>query len=273
MRLRLPFGRLAMIALLAILGFFLSLKPSNDRDWSPDQAVLPEVVFEEHRVRIRHIRDARYRSTTDYDVRLFDAMYDLNQLDSLWYIVEPFGEREGAAHTFVSFGFDDGRHLAISAEIRKEKGESFSALKGLLKRYELMYVIGTEADLIGLRANERKDDIFLYPIRASRDEIRAIFVSMLERANALAEKPEFYDTLMNTCMTNLVSHFNAALPTRIPTRGKAIVLPGYSDPLFHALGLIDTDLPPEALRERYKINERAESCNGREDFSLCLRAE
>ena len=152
--------------------------------------------------------------------------------------------------------FAGGDYVAISAEIRKEKGESFSAVKGVLRQYELVYIVADERDVLKLRSNYRHDDVFLYPVKISKENMQKLFVSMLERANTLSEKPEFYNTLTNTCTTNIVAHVNELMPGRIPWSYK-ILMPAYSDALAQDIGLIDNTLSLEALRAKYKINERA----------------
>jgi hypothetical protein len=151
--------RLMAIVIVGYLILIVLVRPSNDRDWSLDQARMVSAVFSDDSVQIQNVRNARYRSTTDFDVRWEDRRYDLRKLESVWFIVEPFSHWRGPAHTFLSFGFSDGQYVAISVEIRKEKGESFTPQSGLLRQYELAYVVGDERDLIGLRANYRHDDL------------------------------------------------------------------------------------------------------------------
>lgn len=267
--------RLALLVILltaGVVAFWLfGPQPSNDRDWTPDQRALPWAEFSGRRVTVHNVRYARYRSSDDYDVTWEDRSYDLDRLRSAWFLVEPFGrDWEGPAHTLMSFGFEGGDFLAISAEIRKERDEEFSPWKGLLRQYEIMYVVGDERDLIQLRTNFRRDPVYLYPVRASRERIEQMFVGMLRRANRLREKPEHYNTLTNTCTTNIVRHVNELVPRRVPWSYK-VLLPGYSDELAYELGLIDTDLPfPEAKRH-FRINDAALRAGGREDFSQRIR--
>lgn len=259
------------VAALVYAAMGIMMPPSIDRKWAPDQAVLARSVIVGDKAHITNIRNINYRSVSDYDIRYYDKTFDLSNIESLWYVVEPFkGQNPGAAHTLVSFGFEDGEYLAISAEIRKEEGEYFSALKGLMRQYEIMYVIADERDVIKLRSNYRKDEVFLYPIRMEKDAIRALFVSMLQRAEKLAAEPEYYNTLTNTCATNIVAHINALEPGRIPMSYK-IVLPGHSDALFQEVGLIADSLPLDALRAKYRINERAEQYADDKQFSLRIR--
>jgi hypothetical protein len=245
------------------------IQPRTDRNWAADQAVLPKAEIDGSRVTIRNIRNFAYETTSQYTPAWYDKTFDLDQLDSVWFVVEPFG-KGAAAHTFVSFGFGPKDFVAISVEIRKEKGESFSALKGLMRQYEVMYVIGDERDLIKLRSNYRNDPVYLYPIRTTPERRRAMFVQMLGRANKLAERPEFYNTLINTCTTNLVRHVNTISPDRIPFH-PAVLLPGYSDRLAYDLGLIDPSLPFEETRRRAHINERARRFANDPEFSMRIR--
>jgi len=256
---------------LAWLAFVLAVRPSNHRDWTPDQERLVRASFSGDSVRIANVRNAFYRSVSDFDVRWEGRTYDLRRLETAWFIVEPFSDVRGPAHTFLSFGFDDGEFVAISVELRKEKGESFHPLRGLLRQYELQYVVGDERDLIGLRANHRQDSVFLYPVRTTRERKRALFVAMLERANALADRPEFYNTLWSSCTTNIVSHINAIAPRRVPFSFK-VLLPAYSDELAYDLGLLETDLPRESFRLPHLINAAAAEYADREGFSRGIRA-
>jgi hypothetical protein len=259
---------LAVIAAaLVVLAFVV--RPSNDREWSLDQAVLAHAEIAPPLVTVRNIRNFTYASADRYTPAYYDETFDMRKLDSAWFVVEPFG-KGGAAHTFVSFGFGEDDYLAISIEIRKEKGESFSALGGLLRRYEIMYVIGDERDLIHLRANHRNDPVYLHRIVAPPEKIRAMFLSMLERANALREQPEFYNTLTNTCTTNLVAHVNAIAPDRVPFR-LAVLLPANSDRLAYDLGLIDRSRPFEEVRRAALINEKARKFAADPEFSRRIR--
>jgi Domain of unknown function (DUF4105) len=259
----------AALLVAAAVVYFL-IQPSNTRDWNPDQRLLPLAFFRGHHVDISNIRNIEYRSTEDYTVRHYDRTFDLDALRSLWFVVEPFHGLEGPAHTLMSFGFDNDEYVAISVEIRKEQGEKFSPLLGILKRYELMYVIADERDVIKLRSNFRKDDVFLYPIRTTPERRRQMFVEMLQRANRLAEHPEFYNTLTNTCTTNIVRHVNTISAGRVPWSYK-VLLPAYSDELAYDLGLIETTLSLDDARRRFRINDRAARFADDPDFSRRIR--
>jgi hypothetical protein len=254
------------VAVIAIL--VLLRRPSNDRDWSTDQKILATAAIRGDVVEIRNVRNFRYRSETDYTPAYETRTYDLRKLDSVWFVVERFGTR-GMAHTFLSFGFGD-EYVAISIEIRKEKGETFSPLRGLLREYELMYVIGDERDLIGLRTNYRKDVVYLYPVKTTKEKMRRVFLDMVARANSLAAEPEFYNTLTNNCTTNIVRHVNTISPRRIPFSYKTL-LPAYSDSLAIDVGLIQSDGSLEETRATHRVDLFAQSIGIVSRFSDSIR--
>jgi hypothetical protein len=261
------------VALLPFACVQVTERASNERDWSPDQAVLARAEFDGDRVTVRNVRNFEYRSAEDYVPRYDTRSYDLSKLDSMWFVVERLGGegkmRPGIAHTLLSFGFGD-EYVAISVEIRKERGESYSVLKGLLRQYELMYVIADERDVIGLRTNHRRDAVYLYPVKAPREAMRKVFVEMLQRANQLADAPEFYNTLTSTCTTNLVRHVNTIAPGRIPFSYK-VILPAYSDSLVYDLGLIPNDRPFEAIQAAHRVDPLAQRHGLGAGFSSALR--
>ena len=261
----------ALACALPQLVLAMLFRPSNDRAWSPDQQRLSRIEVNGDRVTVRDVRNFSYRTTTDYDAKWEDRVYDLSRLESAWFIVEPFSSFAGAAHTFLSFGFEGGDFLAVSVEIRKEQGESFSALAGLYRNYEVMYVFGDERDLVQLRTAHRKDAVYVYPLRVSRDSARRMLSDILERANALAGHPEFYHSLTNTCTTNIARHANVVKPGVVPMSWQ-LLLPGYSDEHALALGLIDFDGTIEQARDRFRANERADAAAGAADFSQRIRA-
>ena len=259
-----------ILALLAVaIIWFFSMTPSNNREWSPDQATLPYAQIEGNLIHVYNIRNITYRSTTDYTIHYYNKTYDLNKLDSVWYVMEPFSLWQPAAHGLVSFGFGN-EYLAISAEIRKEKGETFSPIRGLLRQYELMYVIGDEQDLIKLRSNYRNHTVYLYPINSPSERTRQMLISMLNRTNKLKEHPEFYNTLTNSCTSNIAKHVNEVIPGRVPFSWKTL-LPAYSDEYAYDLGLISNELPFKETREKYKINEKALKYADDPEFSTKIR--
>ncbi|MGQ0813729.1 MAG: lipoprotein N-acyltransferase Lnb domain-containing protein [Gemmatimonadota bacterium] len=247
----------------------LVVRPSNTRDWQPGHERSPVATFNGSQATIRDVRNFRW-SDDSAGRQWEDRSYDLDKLETVWFGLAPFErDNRGPAHTFLSFGFSDSQYVAISMEARREAGEDYSLLKGVLRRFEVIYVIGDERDVIGLRVI-RGDDIYLYPIRTTREKARALFVEMLQRANQLHQNPEFYNTLTNNCTTNILDHVNSISPGRIPY-GKEVLLPGYADELAQRLGLLEGGMSIEQIRTRYLVNERAREFAGDSLFSFRIR--
>ena len=265
---------LVIVALLICIFIVVNIltKPSNDRNWNDDQNILPTAEINNNLVSVHNIRNFTYTSTTDYTKNYYDRTFDLNKLKKVWYIVEPFSGVPGSAHAFLSFEFENDQFVSISVEIRKEKGETYDPLKGLFNKYELMYVIADERDVVKLRSNYRKDLVYVYPVRTTTEKVRELFLDMIERANYLSQYPEFYNTIANTCTTNIVAHVNKITPDRVPFFNLRILLPANSDKLAYDLGLIDTDLSFEKARDRYFINDRAIKYSNDPNFSVKIRS-
>jgi hypothetical protein len=134
-----------------------------------------------------------------------------------------------------------------------------------------MYVIADEKDVIKLRSNFRHDLVYVYPVRSNKEKARELFLDMVTRANDLREHPEFYNTITNTCTTNIVRHVDKMLPGTVPLFNLRILFPANSDRLAYKLGLLDTDLRFDQAREKYFINDRAEKYADSPDFSLKIR--
>jgi Domain of unknown function (DUF4105) len=175
------------------------------------------------------------------------------------------------AHTMLSFGFA-GEPVTISIETRKERGEEYSALAGFFRRYELYYVVGDERDLIGLRTTYRAppEDVYLYRVQAPPENIRRLFLEYFAKIKQLRERPEFYNTAITNCTTNIVTHVRA-FREDVPLDWR-MLLSGYFPELVYARGGLDQSLPFEALRRRSLINERARAAETAPDFSRRIRA-
>jgi len=259
-----------IIAVIAI-AWLLSRRASNNRDWSLDQKILPHAEFNGDAVTIRNIRNFTYKSEDEYTPAYYDKTFNLKDLTAIYYVVEPFETwKIQMAHTFVSFEFNHKEYVAISVEIRKKKGDVFSPLRALPRQHELMYVIADERDVVKLRSNYRKDPVYVYPVKAKIEKAGALFVDMLKRANALKEKPAFYNPVTDTCTVAIVRHINNVSSNKVPW-DRRLMLARDSDAFAHELGLIDDNASLEEIRERYLINERALRHVDHPDFSQKIR--
>lgn len=239
-----------------IVVWWLSIPPSNQRDWQPDVAVLPWAEISGNQVSIHNIRNCEYRSETDYTVRHYDKTYDLNQLRSVDLFLVYWGS-PSIAHTMLSFEFDGGDNVCFSIETRKRIGQEYSTIKGFFKQYELTYVVADERDLVGLRTNYRNEDVYLYRLNASAEVIREVFLDYLKTVTSLKDKPEWYNALTSNCTTNIRGHTHPYNPG-----GKwdwRIIINGYIDEMCYERGVIDQNLPFDELKKKSYINPRARS--------------
>ena len=248
--------------------------PSNVRNWEPDQATLPYAEFHGNQVIAHNVRNCKYFDQDTFVVNYEDRTYDLTHLKAVDFIMAPFADMPRLAHTMLSFEFapPDGptQHLAVSIEIRKEAGETYSAWKGSARQYELMYVLADERDVVQLRTNHRREDVYLYRTTATPEQSRMLLVDVLGRTNQLASRPEFYATFRNNCTTNVVDHINRIKPQRL-VYDYRVLLPGYSDQLAYDEGLIEHHGTFEETKMRAYLNVRAATAANREDFSQVIR--
>jgi hypothetical protein len=259
-------ARLGWLVLFGlVLGWWLSLTPRHDRDWQPDVAVLPRVTIAGDALTVHRVRDNVYRSEQDYTVRHEDHTYSLAGVRTVDLVLSYWGS-PWIAHVIVSFGFDDGRYLAMSIETRKERGEEYSAVAGFFRRYELIYVVAVERDLVRLRTNYRGEDVYLYRLRSSPQVARAVLLDYVDRINVLADRPAWYHALAYNCTT--------AIPRGSGTRSWRnwkLLANGYMDQLAYEIGAVDTRLPFAELRARSRINDRALAAGDAADFSRRIR--
>ncbi len=65
------------------------LAPSNQRDWSPDLAVLPHARFRGEYVDVYNIRNCQYFSPDVYTVDHYHKTFDLRELDTVQLLCRP----------------------------------------------------------------------------------------------------------------------------------------------------------------------------------------
>ena len=258
------------VALLAVLGWRVSLQPSNERAWAPEVARLAHATIEGDRVTVHDIRNFDYRSETDFTPAYYDRTFDLRNLDGV-DLLAAYWMGPAIAHMFVSFGFGDD-HLAVSIEARKVKGEGYSSLKGFFRQYELVYVVGDERDVVRVRTNYRKDppeDVYLFRVQGPRANARRVFLDYMRQINALHARAEFYNTATTNCTTNILFHTRVNVES-LPMSWK-VLLSGYAAEYAYDSGRLDRSLPFAELKRRSLINARAQAADQAPDFSRRIR--
>lgn len=230
----------------------------------PNLAQTPYSHISGNDVVVYNLRNSHYSQEGKAATRWETRTYQLDKLQTLDFFIIPFGYGNPMAHTMLSFGFEDGEYLSISVEIERLPDRRFDPLSGMFRQFILRYVAGTERDLISLRCHVAKDPVRLYPLKAKPKEIRGIFVSMLERATRLHNKPEYYNTLTNNCTTNIVKYFELLSGSDLGVDWR-IYMAYYIDEILLKLGLIDgigtientrilssihTRCPPDTVEEK-----------------------
>jgi hypothetical protein len=244
--------------------------PSHDRPWQEGQERIARVRVVGDSVHIADLRDSRHFADGTSQTRWTEDSYRISDVERIWFALSPFSSRLRAlAHPFLSFEMRDGRFVAVSVEARREVGETYSALRGLLPSYETIFVFGTEEDLLSLRAVAWDDPLYLFPIRVEAEQARELFVALLERAREIERQPEFYHTIANNCTTNLIRPINRMVDR--PVGWRVGLMPGYSFDEAYDRGWIDTDLPREAARSAHYVNDRVRKALGTPEFSRALR--
>jgi Domain of unknown function (DUF4105) len=259
-----------VIALAAVV--FALYPASLERDWIIEHSRTPQITINADLVTVQGVRNFRFFPDAPPSVAFETRSFDLRRVESLWYglsVFNPDGWR-GPAHGFFSFGFDDGTYLAVSVEARKEKGEPYGVYRGMLRTFELIYIVGDERDLVLNRAVNRPDDVYLFPVDVPVHGIRDLLVSLLNEADRLGREPDWYNTLTDNCTSRLRDHVNDVKPGFIPPTWR-VVLPGYTDELMINLGLLRGNESLENARSRWWINDRARVAGDTADFSRAIR--
>ena len=266
-----PFRRAAigvLAAFLVLLGWWLTISPSNEGDWQEDVAQLPSATIKGDVVTVRNVRNFDYRSETDFTPRWEARSYDLSKLVGGDMFLSYWGPTL-IAHTIASWEFSDGSHLAVSIETRKKKGQTYSAVLGFFRQYSIYYVVADERDVVGLRAAHRGEQLFLYRLKMKPEVARAVLLDYLKEVNHLAASPRWYNALIHNCTTTIRQHaVNVSAGRPLDWR---VFANGHIDELGYERGQIDTSLPFAELRRRSDITGKAKAAYVGGDFSKAIR--
>lgn len=251
-----------------ILSGWLTLKPRLDRNWKPEVAALPRAEIEGDRVTLHNIRNFEYRTETDFTPHYDTRSYDLTKLEGvdmfLCYWGSPY-----MAHPIMSFNFGTDGRICFSIETRPQKGQEYSALGGLYRQFELIYIAADERDVVRVRTNYRKgEDVYLYRLNITPEKARGRFMEYVKQINELDKQARWYNAITHNCTTSIRDQHDpakrAAWDWRMLANGKG------DEMLFERGGIVGA--PPFAeLKKRAHINDRAKAANDAPDFSVRVR--
>lgn len=263
-KLAVAYGSFALVLL-----WWLTQKPRNDRAWQPDVMQLASAEINGDSVTLHNVRNCDYRTETDYTPRWETRTVLLSQITGLDLAINYWGSPY-MAHPIASFQFADGLPVCFSIETRKTIGENYSAIGGLYRQYELIYICADERDVIRVRTNYRHgEDIYLYRTMASPAQARERFLEYVDALNALHDHPRWYNAVTTNCTTSIRSQRPAT--ERAPWDWRLLVN-GFGDELLYQRHQIETaGLPFAKLKQRSLIDERARANNDAPDFSRRIR--
>ena len=253
---------------LLVLCWWLMLKPSNTRAWQADVAQTAWAEIRGDEVTLHNVRNCDYLTETNYTPRWETRTVRLSQLTGMDIALTYWGS-PWMAHPIVSFQFAGAPPVAFSIETRKEVGESYSAVRGFFRQFELIYIVADERDVVRLRTNYRHaEDVYLYRTMANREQARERFLEYLAEVNKLHEKPVWYNALTANCTTSIRTQRDAGKRAPFDWR---MILNGKSDEMVYEQGVLVGDLPFAELKRRALINSRARAADKSSEFSQAIR--
>lgn len=255
-----------VFALIGVMVWWFSIQPRQFRDWKPEVAMTSHADIEGDIITLYNVRNFDYRTEKDFTVGYELRRVDLRNLKGLDIFITYWGSPY-MAHPIASFDFGPDGHICFSIETRPEKGEDYSALGGLYRQFELIYVVSNERDVIRLRTNYRKDeDVYLYRLNAPM--ARQGFLEYVQSVNELHQTPRWYNAITNNC-TTAIRHQQTA-QDRKPFDWRMLVN-GFGDELLYERGSIDRALPFAELKKLSHINPKAKAADADPDFSGKIR--
>lgn len=260
-------------SIAAVLVWWFSLSPSNNRNWQPDVAKLPWGEVRGNQVTLHNIRNCDYVTETDYTPHWESMTVDVSQISGVDLFLIHWGS-PWIAHAIISFEIADGKYLAMSIEARKTVGQTYSAVRGFFRQYNLIYLIAEERDVVRVRTTFRKgEDVCLYRTKTTPADSRQLFLAYIKWMNNIKNKPEWYNALTSNCTSGVVSFLAQAKVGGISKWDWRALLNGRGDEMLYELGDLQTgNLSFAELKKQALINPVAIKADDAPDFSQRIRA-
>ncbi len=257
------------LLIAALLFWWNAIPASNSRDWADEVAHIVAGVVNGPEVTLANVRNFDWRTSTDYTARWENRTYDLDKLASVDLLLS-YWSSPAIAHTLVSFGFEDGQFVTFSVEIRKERTESFSEIGGFFKQFEMSVIAADERDIVRVRTNVRKEDVYLYRLNIPKPAMRSLFLSYVDIANGLNETPQYYNTITANCTTIVFAMINHIASGALPLDYR-LILSGYLPSYIIGVNGFTPGFTLEQLESGGAISKRAQAADNAPDFSNRIR--
>lgn len=229
---------LVFLALASIILYWLT-EPKSNKDWKVEHALLANIKIQGDKnnphIEIENIRDFQWEKKDK--VAYKKMQFQLDNIVSLKVGVSHFSAISEIAHVFLIVVLENGEELGISIEARREKDEDFTLHGGLLAKFELIYVLATSEDLIGIR-KINKEALHIYPIKATKEKAQELFMLLANDSNAIQTKPRLYHLFFRNCTNQLVKRVSILTKQKYPWYFQTLA-PGNTAKILYQQGLID----------------------------------
>lgn len=258
-----------LISAACVFGWYQTIYPRDDRTWAFDVDRGVTAKVDGAQVTLNNLRDFDWQTRDTAVERWVSETYDLNQLESVDMLTSVWDSPD-IAHLLVSFGFATGEPVVFSVEIRREKGEYFSQIGGFFRQFELVLIAATERDIVRLRTDVREESVRMFEVDLTPEQRRTMFMSYVNLAQDLEEKPQFYNTISANCTTvvyGLARNVKSDLPIR-----KSLLLSGRLPEYLDALGVLGGE---GSLQDRHKaalLPSNAQESHPNLTYSQAIRA-
>jgi hypothetical protein len=262
-----------VVWLVVYLLLIIIFRPSHDRDWELGHEQLPQFIFsnKDSEVTIENYRNFNWTDVKSADIEYQTRKFDYDAVSGVDVFISHFDDFEGLAHIFLSFTLEEDDPIVVSLETRREKGESFSPILGMLRQFEIIYVVGSEEDIVGLRTGYRDERVYLYQTKATAEQAKELLSLIIKGVNDIHDTPRMYNTLTRNCTNELTRPVEKMSTVTFPITWKS-VLPGFFDEVLHELKLIETDGTFEEIKNRHLIDNTKVDEN-ESDYSIQLRTK
>lgn len=240
----LTYSFILIVTFVAISILIYTFKsPSNDKKWFSGHNKTASVSIDGDQVEIKNFRDIDWQNVdskkVNHNASFKGISFQLSDIQSLKAVVSRFAVLSEIAHIFILFELKDKTTIGLSIEARKEEGENYSLSGGLSAKFDIIYLLSSYRDLVGVRLM-RNEKVYSFPIKATPEQVQSLFKVVAYRTNLIEKEPELYHLFLRNCTTEIVKLVNEIAEQDFPRMTQSF-FPGHAGKALFKMGLIDTD--------------------------------